>query len=286
MPELPEVESVRAQLEPAVLGRAVTGVRSSMPGFVRGDASPKALLAGASIASVERRGKQIAITGDSGRAIVIHLGMTGQILLLENQAAVRGFDHTHVVWRLGGDGPARLVFRDPRRFGGVWTYPSREDLVRDSWGKLGPEATTVRAEALAAILSRSRQPVKALLLDQSRIAGIVNIYADEACAKAGVNPHTPAREVHRAPELAKAIRQVLRAAIKAGGSSMRDYKQPSGSLGSFQNNHRVYGRGGEPCMSCGTRLEQTQVAQRTTVWCPACQPAPDALSTSADADLS
>jgi formamidopyrimidine-DNA glycosylase len=191
-------------------------------------------------------------------------------------------DHVHVTWKLAdqaGSPAGRLVFRDPRRFGGVWAFQGPDEGFEQRWASLGPDALAVSAAELSARLRTRRasgqtvRNVKSALLDQATIAGVGNIYADESLFRAGI---LPTRRVDCLSErdisaLAEAIRQVMAEAIASGGSSLRDYVDGEGASGSFQVRHRVYGRSGLMCITCGTTLESGTVAQRTTVWCPACQ---------------
>jgi formamidopyrimidine-DNA glycosylase len=174
--------------------------------------------------------------------------------------------------RLGG---GRMVFRDPRRFGGLWGFATGEALRAARWGRLGPDALTAGAALLARALARTRRPVKAALLDQRLLAGIGNIYADEALFAARVHPFLPACRLD-APaclRLAAAIRSVLRRSIRSGGSTIRDYVDGRGVTGSFAGRHRVYGRASLPCVRCSTTLIGQRLAQRATVFCPCCQSA-------------
>ena len=296
MPELPEVERVRRDLEPALLGRTVTAVRlrrrdvvatpdDPPGGFSRNRRAgrepptprrvPRAdLLLGQRITALLRRGKRLAVVADSGRALAVHLGMTGRLAAVPPHARPRLAPHTHVSWTL--DDGARLHFSDPRRFGGVWTFPSAESLARRQFDPLGPDALDIAARDLAPRLARAARPIKAALLDQAVLAGVGNIYADEALHRAGIHPGALARELapERVGDLARAVRHVLRAALRAGGSTIRDYASPGGDPGAYQTSHRVYARAGLPCLACHATLESDLIAQRTTVWCPRCQPGP------------
>ncbi len=300
MPELPEVEHVRRSLEPHLVGRRVAGVLVRRACVIEGPRTPRALLVGQRVVRLARRGKQMAWVGDGGGVLVVHLGMTGQVLgelegmgegakpgtAAEAPARVRGSvaqsvaktypPHTHIVWTTEGTGGGRVLFRDPRRFGGVWTLKSVAAL-EERWAGLGPDGLDAPVGELAAALVEacrgSARSAKAALLDQAVIAGVGNIYADEACFIAGVRPtRRGARlKVAEAERLAVAVRSVLAAAVEAGGSSLRDYVDADGRAGEFAQRHAVYGRGGEPCVRCGKRLKQATVAQRTTVWCGGCQ---------------
>lgn len=284
MPELPEVESLRRALEPQLLGRTVVRVRVqtrsilSMPtdplvGFIRSHQDvkpariePCLLLQGCSISRLARYGKQLAIISAEGPALCIQLGMTGGLSL--NTKKQR---HTHAAWLLDND--SRLAYVDPRRFGLVAAHPSFESLRETRWISLGPDALSITARQLQQACKRSRRSIKALLLEQQAIAGVGNIYADESLFAAKIHPATPAidLDVLQIHTLAQAIRRTLRAAVKAGGSTIRDYRSPTGMPGAFQDRHQVYDRAGRPCLHCGSLLQRIVIAQRGTVFCPACQ---------------
>jgi formamidopyrimidine-DNA glycosylase len=278
MPELPEVETVRRSAERFLVGRRVVSVRLSRRDIVTGDSGRKALLDGARIASVVRHGKNLGIVSDDGRALGVHLGMTGQLLCLPSGMRAKRTDHVHAQWRLEGehdDGveAVRLLFRDPRRFGGLETFESVRAMHERSWARLGPDAATATGAQLGAALGRSIRAVKAGLLDQSAVAGVGNIYADESLFAARMHPLRPCMELSSEEwdRLAVEVRRVLAEAIKAGGSTLRDYRDAAGESGWFQVQHLVYGRSGQPCTVCGRPLERLSVAQRTTVACPTCQ---------------
>jgi formamidopyrimidine-DNA glycosylase len=275
MPELPEVESVRLALGP-IVGSEVTGVRVARRDVVRDDAGrrrgrldPAGLLAGDRIAGTRRKGKQLALVGASGRVVLVHLGMSGQLLLLAPGARVTA-GHAHVVWTLGD--ARRLVFRDPRRFGGVWMLPDADALAA-RWAGLGPDALGVTGAQLAAAAGTSARAVKAALLDQRCVAGVGNIYADESLFEAGIDPARPASNL--APgdwdRLAAGLHRVLGRAIRARGSTLRDYRLPDGSSGGAALAHMVYSRKGRPCPQCGGPIAGRLLAQRSTCWCPRCQ---------------
>ncbi|MFN0134384.1 MAG: bifunctional DNA-formamidopyrimidine glycosylase/DNA-(apurinic or apyrimidinic site) lyase [Phycisphaerales bacterium] len=270
MPELPEVESVRLSLIPHLVGRRVATAR-----LYRNDIctthdgckpTGSLLLEGAKIAELRRHGKQLAILADDGRAVCVHLGMSGRLFV--QRGGERPL-HGHAEWRLGD---LTLVFEDPRRFGGLWTIPDEAALAA-RWAELGPDALTITGTALEAGLADSKRAIKAALLDQAVLAGVGNIYADESLFLAEVPPRARANGVRgeRAERLAAAIRAVLAGAIRSGGSTLRDYRNGLGEPGLAQREHRVYGRGGEPCATCGETLRQGTIAQRTTVWCVRCQ---------------
>ena len=268
MPELPEVETIRSQLAPRLAGRTLVRVEILDPRLTR----PIDLfevaeeLEGDSIVAVERRGKYLVVRLESGLALLVHLRMTGSF----------GFEptsHERAVLEL--DDGTRLAYRDVRRFG-TWLVLEDVELEPYLAGKNGPEPLGARftTEWLAARLAARRAPVKAVLLDQRVVAGLGNIYADEALWRARVNPLRPAesldpdevRRVHRA------IRAALRAGIKRQGSTLSDYRTPEGSRGEMQEEFRAYGRDGLPCRRCGTTISKTRVGGRGTWYCPRCQP--------------
>lgn len=273
MPELPEVESLRRSLA-RIVGRRVTRQEvhrldvTSWIGEARLGEAWKGLSRGDEIVALHRHGKQLAIEARGGPVMVVHLGMSGQ-LLLDTTPVER--THTHARWTL--DDGSTLSFRDPRRFGGLWSGRGMV-LVREVlWKGLGPDALELSESTLLTASRESRRAIKSILLDQRVAAGIGNIYADEALFDAGIRPtrRRPLSGVE-ARRLAESIRVTLGAAVERGGSTLRDYVDASGFRGSAQHAHRVYGRGGERCTACRGILRQTSVAQRTTVFCPNCQP--------------
>lgn len=284
MPELPEVETVRRSLERVILGATVERVALHRPDVVTGDASPEGLLAGGRIASLARHGKHMAIVADDGRALEVHLGMSGAVTCAPARGGAdlgpwEAAEHVHAAWlvRTPGGGLLSMRFRDPRRFGGLWTFASEEALRARRWSRLGPDALSIDARDLAARLKNTRRTLKAALLDQTLIAGIGNIYADESMFAAGLSP---VRLSHRlrheeVARLREAMVAILGRAVAAGGSTLRDggYADSAGAAGAFQVDHAVYGRRGQPCRRCAGRLRSAMVGGRTTVWCSRCQSA-------------
>ena len=282
MPELPEVESVRRTLRKAAGGARVESVDLRRQDIVEGERTAGALLVGCRIVDVVRHGKQLAIigqsagssagsTGDQSRVVCVHLGMTGSVRVCDAEDEFeRG--HVHIVWKL--EGGKVMGFRDPRRFGGVWTFDGMDALRKTRWGAMGPDALEATEAQLATGLADTRRAVKAALLDQALIAGLGNIYVDELLFRSRVNPMTLSHKIQREQValIWRNMRAVLDEAIQAGGSSVRDYVDASGSQGGFQLKHQVYGRGGQSCVTCGTELKSTVVGGRTTVFCPKCQP--------------
>lgn len=278
MPELPEVEQVRRTLAPVMDGARLERVR-----WLRRDycvLSPEfpshraaaAALEGRRVLAVERLGKHLSIVTE-GPAMALHLGMSGRVQVMARMDAPRD-PHVHVVWVVRRGRQLREVhMRDPRRFGGVWVYPSREALVESRWSGLGPDALDGDLSVLAKAAANSKRAIKGLLLDQSLLAGVGNIYADEALFASRIHPQTPGRNLtpRMLKRLSEAVREVLREAVEAGGSTLRDYVDANGNAGSYASLHRVYGRAGKPCVVCEKALIRTQVSQRTTTFCASCQ---------------
>jgi len=286
MPELPEIEHLRRSLEPVLIGGRVSRVRLLRSDIVRDAARGRsrvatdshidsaALLSGATITGLQRHGKQLAIISDLGPALGIHLGMTGQLRYLSDDETLEPSDHVHCRWSIMRNGDhGALVFRDPRRFGGLWTAENLAQLQRSCWRTLGPDALATTADDLHAALKGTRRAIKAALLDQTVIAGLGNIYVDEALHLAAIDPRSKAHRLSRPAvnRLHHAINKVLLAAIAGGGSTMRDYVDGNGVAGTYTTRHRVYGRGGAPCPRCGFTLMRIKVSQRGTTFCQSCQ---------------
>ncbi len=268
MPELPEVETIRAQLAPRLEGRSLARVEILDPRLTR----PHDLfevaeeLEGDVVVAVERRGKYLLLRMASGLALLVHLRMTGSF----------GFtpvSHERAVVEL--DDGARLAYRDVRRFG-TWLVLDGAELEPYLATKNGPEPLGRRFTAawLGQQLARRAAPLKAVLLDQRVVAGLGNIYADEALWRARVSPLRPANEISHDEVLrvTRAIRAALRAGIERQGSTLSDYRTPDGASGSMQDEFRVYGRDGEPCQRCRATIAKARVGGRGTWYCPRCQP--------------
>lgn len=269
VPELPEVETTRRSLERLLSGTRLTSARAIRADVVRGDRTPPALLAGQAIASLARHGKQLALIGADGACVSIHLGMSGRLEVAES--GTRRPPHTHVVWTTE-DG-RQLRFIDPRRFGGVWTHRSLAELQSDRWSRLGPDAASLTTAQLRSAVTIRSAPIKSVLLDQRAVAGIGNIYADEALHSARIRPQRTAKDLvnQEHATLARKIRSVLTTALRAGGTTLRDYRTPEGTTGAYSAQRLVYGRAGQACPGCRQILLTDQTAARTTVWCPNCQ---------------
>lgn len=290
MPELPEVEVTRRAVAPHLVGRRILRVRTTAPSyfFLTPPARLKRALAGRTVRALDRHGKYLIATLDDGLRVLLHLGMTGQLfaagarsvrlLSAERRAALapaaqpafRPDAHTHLRLEFA-DGPPDLYFRDVRKFGKCALLAAGAEDARLE--KLGVDALVATGKHLHQA-SRARSiPIKSLLLDQAVIAGLGNIYADEALFFAAVRPTRPARRVTRAEcdTIVEEARRVLRRAIRAGGSSIDDFVRPDGSDGEYQNERRVYAREGEPCSRCGGVITRIVIAQRSAHFCPSCQ---------------
>lgn len=275
MPELPEVETVRRGLEPALLGRVLVRVlarrrdlRQPLPDDF------EARLTGRRVTGLGRRAKYLLVSFDSGDCLIGHLGMSGRICVFDAPAPAPAL-HDHVV--LETDGGRSVRFNDPRRFGLMALTRADGLEAHPLLAGLGPEPldAAFNGAALAARLAGRSGPIKTALLDQSVVAGLGNIYASEALFRAGLSPLRRAASVkgRRAERLARAIRQTLEEAIAAGGSSLRDHRRPSGELGYFQHRFAVYDRAGLPCPGCDCDAAATggirRVVQagRSTFYC-------------------
>lgn len=286
MPELPEVETVRAGLAPVMEGRRFVRVRTQRPDlrFPLPDRFA-ARLTGARLIALRRRAKYLVGDLDTGESWIAHLGMSGRFTV-ETQGAARGFGdyvydagadpkHDHVIFDL--EGGARVVFNDPRRFGFMDLVATQELSQSKHFAAMGPEplGNGFSGLVLADALAGKKTPIKAALLDQSVVAGLGNIYVCEALHRAGVSPMRRAANVGpvRAERLAQAVRAVLNEAIAAGGSTLRDFAQADGSLGAFQNRFRVYDREGSGCVTPGCRgvVRRKVQSGRSTFYCSACQ---------------
>ncbi|MFY9724110.1 MAG: bifunctional DNA-formamidopyrimidine glycosylase/DNA-(apurinic or apyrimidinic site) lyase [Bryobacteraceae bacterium] len=262
MPELPEVETVVRSIAPLV-GRRIVSVEFRGARILRGGDPERmaARLAGRRIGAIRRYGKFILVSLSGGGYLLLHLGMTGRLLLGGEPAK-----HTHAIFTLDR---GVLQFDDSRQFGAIEVH---EDFPA-RMARLGPEPLEIAPEDFARDLRRRHTRVKALLLNQAFVRGVGNIYADEALFRAGIHPLAKTARLRRdrAIRLHQALAEVLSEAIAAGGSSISDYVDAEGRRGFFQVNHRVYQRTGEPCVNCGTPIRRVLVAQRSSHFCPRCQ---------------
>jgi formamidopyrimidine-DNA glycosylase len=267
LPELPEVETIKNELSPHVIGRQVTGVTVHDAKLVRQPSAEefRQKLAGKKIIDLERRGKYLIFHLSGNTALIIHLKMTGA-LLLDSEQANR---HTRVTFHL--DNGSQLIFTDLRRLGAIWLVENELAIT----GKLGPEPLTPEftAESLAKRLQSHKAPIKAVLLDQTFIAGIGNMYADEALFAARIHPLRQANSLSpkEIRSLHKAIVDILRSAVDSRGASVNTYKLPDGELGTAHSNFSVAHRGGKLCHICGTPIQRLAIRNRGSYFCPICQ---------------
>jgi formamidopyrimidine-DNA glycosylase len=273
MPELPEVETIRLALAPHLAGRRFERVAIHDARLVR-PFEPRAVAAeleGERVAVVERRGKYLIVRFESGRALLIHLRMTGSIRHAP-PGSLEDDPYRRAVVRL--DDGSDVAYRDVRRFG-TWHLLEAHELDPYLAERLGREPLErgFTARRLAERLAERRAPIKAAILDQRTVAGLGNIYADEALWRARVHPLRPAGTLDRdeLTRLARGIRDALKAGIARQGASLRDYSTPDGARGRMQEEFRVYGRAGDPCPRCGTPIDKIRAAGRGTWYCPNCQ---------------
>ncbi len=290
MPELPEVEVTRRRIEPLLVGRRIAEVRTTRDSYFY-LTPPQRLrrrLAGRQVTGLSRRGKYLHADLDDGRRLVLHLGMSGQLfsadassvrllrasarsgLAPEQQARFKPDAHTHLQLRFEDHGPD-VLFRDVRKFGKVKLLEAGEREPRLE--RLGVDALAASGQDLFRASRKRKLAVKSLLLDQSVLAGVGNIYADEALFLAGVRPSRRAGRLTRAEceRIVASLQQVLERSIATGGASISDYIAPDGKDGAYQDERRVYGRAGEPCPACGEPIRRTVLNARSTCFCRRCQ---------------
>ena len=290
MPELPEVETTRRQIQKIMVGRRIEAVETTRPSyfFLTPPEALRRRLSGKQVDRLDRAGKYLVAGLDDGSRLLLHLGMTGQLfssdaasvrllsstarasLTPEAQIRFEPDEHTHLCIRFAGKGPD-LFFRDVRKFGKVeWLAPGAKSKRLD---RLGIDALDLTGGLLFRANRARKVAIKSMLLDQSVCAGIGNIYADEALFLAGVRPGRAARRVTRreCDGIAESVRQVLVRSIETGGSSISDYLAPDGSDGGYQDERHVYARTGEPCPRCGTPIKRKVIGQRSSHYCLQCQ---------------
>jgi formamidopyrimidine-DNA glycosylase len=267
MPELPEVETIKDELSPHIVGRQFTGVTVCDAKIVKQPSVEefRRKLVGQRINGLERRGKYLIFHLSGGMVLIIHLKMAGALLLNLKQTD----RHTRVIFHL--DNGSQLIFTDRRRLGALWLVENEQAII----GKLGPEplAPEFTIETLAKRLYKRQAPIKAVLLDQAFVAGIGNMYADEALFAARIHPLRKANSLSpkEIKNLHKAIVDVLRSAIDSKGASVDTYKRPDGQLGTAHTNFKVAHRGGRPCPTCGTPIQRLAIRNRGSYFCPNCQ---------------
>lgn len=298
MPELPEVESLKRSLEKYIINSIISNIRVKKGKLVSGNGTKRSedtaavntfinQLTGETITKLHRRAKNLIIEMKSGKVILIHLKMTGQLVFQNRDKEkvwgghpIQDTDtlqlphaHTHIIFTLN---TGTLYYNDTRMFGYVLYFPSWEAMLKAGHlQNLGfePAAADFTATHLAAKLKKRNTSIKVALMDQKIVAGLGNIYADECCFAAGIRPTRKASKVSmvEAEKLHTAIRRILAHAIRLGGSSVADYLLADGSRGNYAREHKVYGRAEMPCLQCGTKLRSLVLGGRTTVFCPTCQ---------------
>ena len=275
MPELPEVETTRRSLEPVLISAVITEINVARPRMLRRQANPRdfrSRMLGRRITSVGRHGKFLMTALDNDVVWVTHLGMSGRISLVPRDEAVVA--HSNVIVSLDSGTDFRFV--DPRTFGFVAAL-TPEELEASSISRLGRDALTdlPRTKQLSELLAGRQAPMKALLLDQSIVAGIGNIYADEALHRAAISPLRMggSLDLDEVAALRKAIKATLQHALQYGGSSLDDlaYLLPDGRTGDYTRRLRAYGRDGQHCRRCGAEMVKNIIRARSSTWCPGCQ---------------
>ena len=269
MPELPEVETIVRTLAPIVAGAKVVEVRLHRADILEpANIDLPKLLVGGTLKTVHRRAKRIVFTTNSDQQFYIHLGMSGRLSAEPPDSQM--VKHTHLVLTIRKNKLlSQIRFTDPRRFGGVFWIGDAATATDD----LGPEPLELADAVLIAQLAKTRRPIKTALLDQSIIAGIGNIYADESLFEAGIHPLTPAASLSKKQisKLNKAIKKILLTAINFKGSTLRDYRNANGESGGFQLQHKVYDREDQPCAKCQTPITRIVLGGRSTCFCVKCQ---------------
>jgi formamidopyrimidine-DNA glycosylase len=284
VPELPEVETIRRQLEPQLRGREVVDAGSHWSAKF----TPALDTIGHEVTGLRRRGKYLLFdllpserlpsnrlpsdAGDAGgtdRELIVHLGMTGRLAIEKNPDLA----HPHLRAWWGLDDRRHLTFHDARRFGRIHVVDRGDHVGLPTLAALGPEPfdDDFNGPALAAFVKKSNRHLKTILLAQRAVAGVGNIYADEALWMAEINPATRRLSPVRAARLVETIRAALRSGLDHGGTTLRDYVDSAGEQGANQHELHCYGRAGEPCERCATILRRRELDARTTTWCPTCQ---------------
>ncbi len=271
MPELPEVETVRLALYRNVVGKTLTCILHIRRDYIRfGERNLRAFQP-AILERVERKGKFLCLHLASGMALMIHLGMSGRLLL---EPSTSPADHHNHVRISVDDGTWEIRQRDPRRFGFFALFLPGELERFTSWITLGPDPFELQPKRFYAIVHSSRRPIKSLLLDQKKVAGLGNIYVDESLHRCKIHPLRLADSITpmEAQRYVRIVKRVLKEAIEQGGTSTNDYRHLDGTFGAFQHWLRVYHQEGKACKTCKTKIEKIVLAGRGTHFCPNCQP--------------
>ena len=270
MPELPEVETVKNELLPHVIGRRITGVTLLWEGIVKEPSAKefRSSLVGQTITGITRRGKYLPFSLSGGDSLIIHLKMTGSLLIGRDSSEPPKY--TRAIIHLDKD--TNIFFRDPRKFGAMRLVKDKDSII----GKLGPEPleAAFTPQILAQLLAKRTAPMKALLCEQNLIAGIGSMYADEALFATGIHPLRSGKSLSQEEIecLHNAIRKILWSAIGNKGASVDTYFRPDGTKGTAHFEFKVAHRGGKPCYNCGTPIERLAIRNRGSYFCPKCQP--------------
>ncbi|MBI4999547.1 bifunctional DNA-formamidopyrimidine glycosylase/DNA-(apurinic or apyrimidinic site) lyase [Candidatus Gottesmanbacteria bacterium] len=284
MPELPEVETIRQNLQKSIVGKKIKDVEIRLPKVFQGN---KAQIVGKTIEGVERRGKILIIKLSSYKNLLIHFKLTGQLVWVPTAGEQVTLGHpipfagsqlpaktTHVIFEIDG---GKLFYNDLRQFGWIKIMANGKWQMANEIKNLGPEPfdKEFTVEYLQQIFAKTSKPIKLVLMDQEKIAGIGNIYANEALFEAGIDPRKPAKQLNNETieQLRQSILKVLEDGLKYGGSSAEDeaYIKPTGEPGSYQEHFRVYQRAGQKCLKCGGIIKRIELAGRGTFFCPRCQ---------------
>jgi formamidopyrimidine-DNA glycosylase len=271
MPELPEVETICRGLEPKLVGSTITTAKANTPKLrVAMPSKLEQKLKNKKIVNISRRAKYIIIELDDEQSLVIHLGMSGRVTVTKNYQAKK---HDHLVLKLSNG--HTMALNDPRRFGLVALIPTTEIDSDKLFVKLGvePLSNKFNGAHLAKLIQKRHRDIKSCIMDASLVVGVGNIYASESLYLSKIHPERKASNLSKkeCEELSKSIKQTLKAAIKAGGSSLRDYRQADGEMGYFQHSFKVYDCSGQPCGRCKTTIERIRQAGRSTYLCSKCQ---------------
>lgn len=267
MPELPEVETIIRGLQQQLVGLKIVRIRVNLPKVIRrGDIS---LLKGAAIQGISRRGKIILITLSNKITILVHLKMSGQIIYTSSEKPAT--KHTHLIFELSDGNQLRYI--DPRQFGYFLLIKNSELSQIRPLTTLGPDPLKISLDDFKERISKRKGRIKSLLLNQSFLAGIGNIYADEILHQAQIHPLKPAQNISvpQIERLYQASKEILTEAIERKGSSIRDYLDSSGQEGNYQKLHQAYQREGKPCLTCQTKIARLKIGGRSSYFCPNCQ---------------
>lgn len=271
MPELPEVETIVRGLQKIVVGKKIRNVKVIFPGIVKQDAKNFIRNVGRSkIVTVRRQGKYILIDLSNGNTILAHLGMTGNFLLVKSSSPRN--KHNHLIIRFY-ETRKELRYNDQRKFGKIKSFSTSKEKNISDLKKLGPESLNISAPDFINLFQKRKGRIKSALLNQQILAGLGNIYADESLFEARIHPAQKIDKLspQELKRLLQAIQKILKKAIRAGGSSIENYYNVNGEIGSFQLQHKVYGREGLPCKRCGTKIKRIKINQRSSYFCPKCQ---------------